>query len=189
MIRLSRPLIEPPISDRSRWMTMLLKPSEFAAQIRASRKMKNLSLRALSRTSGVSYSAISRIEAGRFTPTFDNAVRLAAALDLQLEDVSGLIGGDLQTSKCSLDSQPKLVTEGEIIRQVLSSGRRKNLSKISAHFEYAIVTEGTLVLQTQQFARQKVTAGARLDCKALRIDTCWALAISEVHIVWIRPKL
>jgi transcriptional regulator with XRE-family HTH domain len=161
---------------------MLLKPSEFAAQIRASRKIKNLSLRALSRASGVSYSAISRIESGRFTPTFDNAVRLAAALDFQLS------GGDSEDLKGTLDPEPKLVTEGEIRWQSIRSGRRKNLSKLSAHFEYAIITNGTLVLQRQQVARLKVTAGSRLDCKALRKDTCWALAISDVDIIWIQPK-
>lgn len=167
---------------------MFLNTEAFLRLVKERRKSENLSLRALAELSGVSYSAISRMEGGRFTPTYDNAVRLAKALGIMPTDVPAHSYSEHEAGSRpgEIVAHHKLVTEGEVKRQTIASGRRKNLSKLSTKFDCAMLIEGTLILQSAPEQKLKVSTGAKLDCHLLRQHTYWALAMSDIVIVWFR---
>lgn len=59
----------------------------FAEMIKKARASLGLSYRKLSEETGISHSHIRDIENGKYTPSFDNAIKLASALDINIKDV------------------------------------------------------------------------------------------------------
>jgi transcriptional regulator with XRE-family HTH domain len=164
---------------------------DFASQLRARRREEGMSLRELAEASGVSFSTISRIERGHFTPTYDNAVRLARTLGMRLEgsNVSPQVG-DRDASPIQAEQgggrEIGFITVVDLHRQSISAGRRRNLSKTSLSFDSVIVLEGVLLLQSTGRPRRKVEAGAVFDCIFLRQQVFWALAMTDSELLWVK---
>lgn len=164
---------------------------DFASQLRARRREEGMSLRELAEASGVSFSTISRIERGRFSPTYDNAVRLARTLGIRLEgsSVSPRIedrGAPSAQAERDGGREIEFITAVGLHRQSVSAGCRRNLSKTSLSFDIVIVLEGVLLLQPIGQLRREVEAGTMLDCVFLRRQVFWALAMTDSELLWIK---
>ncbi|KGX84840.1 helix-turn-helix domain-containing protein [Pontibacillus litoralis] len=59
----------------------------FATVVKEKRAEANLSYRKLSEETGISHSHIRDIENGKHTPSFENAIKLASTLDINVRDV------------------------------------------------------------------------------------------------------
>ena len=162
---------------------------DFASLIKSRRQDQNLSLRALADITGLSFSGIAKLERGDITPTFDNAMRLARALGFSLDAIAMLSGNSAVSEVAIRKGAPDLVAQVDYKFQKIKSGRRKNLSKISLPFEYAVVTSGVLILTSGESLSRKIIAGARLNCTNLRQQTCWALAMTDAELFWVGSPL
>jgi transcriptional regulator with XRE-family HTH domain len=159
---------------------MQIKREIFASLIKEKRAEKKLSLRELDKISGVSFSTIARLESGNITPTLDSATRLAKALGFGLDDVNT----PLLNIEPGLD-QISFLSKVPFKHQHINAGRRKNISKMAIPYEWAIVTNGVLLIVTGQDAKKKIEPGTRLNCSILRRDTVWVMAMTDADIFWI----
>ncbi|WP_262032594.1 helix-turn-helix domain-containing protein [Microvirga sp. Mcv34] len=167
----------------------------FGQQIFNRRKELKLSLRELSRLSGIAASTISRVENGRFSPTLDNAVRLATALRIELADQRGTSNVEAPQVEPSVSRLPEdaradgnPVTYNEIAITVLKAGIRRNLSKIAARGSYRqmLVLRGSAQMRTNDGFRANLKPGAMVDCRAIALQTYFAVAAEEAELLWIR---
>ena len=156
----------------------------FANLVKSRRRQRKLSLRDLEKLSGVSYRTIARLESAEFTPTLDNAERLAIALDFTLDDV---IASSQKPAAPPIENLGQLtfLTQVTFKLQHINSGRRKNLAKTSLAYQHVVLTSGVLLLKIGAAPRQKITAGTRLNCSVLRDQTTWALAMTDADLFWI----
>lgn len=73
-------------------MGRILKPNRLTKTLRAARRTSGLSLRQLSRKTGLAYGQISNIETGYIKqPSFRTMVILSSALDLELDDLARMV--------------------------------------------------------------------------------------------------
>ncbi|WP_410055150.1 helix-turn-helix domain-containing protein [Microvirga sp. Mcv34] len=167
----------------------------FGRQIFNRRKELRLSLRELSRLSGISTSSISRVENGLFSPTLDNAFRLATALGIDLADYSGTshMGAPQVQPSVSCPFQDDSgngnpVTYNEIAITILKVGIRRNLSKIAARSSYRqmIVLRGSAQIRTNGGFKASLQPGAMVDCEAIALHSFFAVAAEETELLWIR---
>ncbi|NBJ13596.1 helix-turn-helix domain-containing protein [Microvirga arsenatis] len=167
----------------------------FGQQIFNRRKELKLSLRELSRLSGIAASTISRVENGRFSPTLDNAVRLAAALRIELADQRGnsnVEAPQIEPSASRLLEDARAggspVTYNEIAITILKAGIRRNLSKIAARGSYRqmLVVRGSAQMRANDGFRANLKPGAMVDCRAIALQTYFAVASEDAELLWIR---
>jgi transcriptional regulator with XRE-family HTH domain len=161
--------------------------------VRERRKASGLSVRALSDASGVAPSTVSRIENGRFTPTYETAVRLAQVLNIDLTQLPSL-GPTLEdyVPKFPLEwPGPRSLEEATsplaVRIQLLKRGNRKNLRKIACAqpFQALTVLRGEIQVRARDGSRILLRPGTKLDCRLLRSDTFFAVAVQESELLWI----
>lgn len=154
---------------------------DFAFLVRSHRQERKLSLRALGQISGVSYSTIGRIERADFVPTLETAMKLSGVLGFNVDDLIA-IG---RVARSEPITEGAIVVEQVVIkRQFINSRRRKNISKIAQKYKYVIIVSGVLKLITGSASGHKFRSGARLSCSILSAETCWALAMTDVDLIW-----
>lgn len=166
---------------------------DFARKIHQHRHMLKLSLREISRRSGIAASTISRIENGLYSPTLDNALKLATALGIELPqtDQAKCHGTTLVPAETMSSDAPKatgqIVTYNKIRITTLKPGIRRNLSKIAARNSYRqmILLKGAIQVRTNHGFRENLRPGATLDCAQIVQHTYFAVAAEEAEALWI----
>ncbi|QOG21077.1 helix-turn-helix domain-containing protein [Bradyrhizobium sp. SEMIA] len=174
------------------------------------RKQFRLTLNDLAQQSGVSVSALSKIENGQASPTYDTILRLATGLDV---DVTELFG----TSPNKRDAAGRLVVtrEGEGILQktphyeyemlaaelsnkrftpLLTRVRAHSItefSRIEGHMgeEFFFVLSGEVVLHTEHYAPVRLAQG---DCSYFDSTMGHALVsagVEDALILWIATRV
>lgn len=167
----------------------------FAQQVYQRRKEMNLSLREIARISGIAASTISRIENGLYSPTLENAVKIAAALRMELppaaeppalENENIVLAPDRKEQ--AQDEIAKVVDYRTIAITIIKPGVRRNLSKIAARnaYDHAILLKGAIQLRTNDGFRENLKPGATINCKAIVRHTFFAVAAEEAELLWIR---
>ena len=168
--------------------------SNFARTIYQRRKEVGLSLREVSRITGIAFSTISRIERGRFSPTLDNAAKLASALQVPLPQAASKQDSSHDEATSAFepqDSRPPAigcpVKYSSIAVTTLKPGIRRNLSKIAARgsFQQVILLRGNMQLRTNDGFRQNLTPGAKIDCTIIIKHTYFAVASEGAELLWI----
>jgi transcriptional regulator with XRE-family HTH domain len=169
----------------------------FAQQLHQQRKAKKLSLREVSRLSGIATSTISRIENGLYSPTLDNAVKLAAAIGMKVPFPSQ----NAEAIALALSSEPDVKSSGNppatvveyrnIRITVLKPGIRRNLSKIAVRNGYVcmVLLRGLIQIRTNDGFRENLRPGATINCKSITQHTYFAVAAEEAEVLWIGPEL
>jgi transcriptional regulator with XRE-family HTH domain len=166
----------------------------FALLIQQRRKELGLSLRGISRLTGISFSTISRLERGVFSPTLDNAAKLASALQITLPNAAGIAaqstGESNPASKVPEEPRPavgSLVRYKNIAISALKPGIRRNLSKIAVRNSYkeAILLRGSMQLRTTNGFRENLTPGATIDCGIIIQDTYFAVTAEGAELLWL----
>lgn len=153
----------------------------FAFLVRSRRQECKLSLRALGQISGVSYSTIGRIERADFVPTLENARKIAGALGFNIDE----LGGSSEVVRSgNLSEGTIFVDHVNIKRQSIKYRKNKDISKIAQQYRYVIIISGVLKILTGSASGQKLRSGARLSCSILCAETCWALAMTDVDLIW-----
>lgn len=166
---------------------------DFARKLYQHRQMLKLSLRETSRRSGIAASTISRIENGLYSPTLDNALKLATALGIELPQT------DLAKTRAAnplpvelekpeeLGATGQVVTYNKIRLTALKPGIRRNLSKIAARNSYRqmILLKGAIQVRTNDGFRENLRPGATLDCREIVKHTYFAVAAEEAEVLWI----
>ena len=77
-------------------------PPPLAAQVKALRTKRGLTLRDLSERSGASYSNLSKIETGKLSPTFDTMERIARGLEVTMSDLLAFGSGSEETGRLAV---------------------------------------------------------------------------------------
>ena len=72
----------------------MLSPQEVGCRIRGLREKQRFSMRALALKAGVAVSFLSKVEAGRGSPTLATLMKLLEALDVSVPDFFGVAGDD-----------------------------------------------------------------------------------------------
>ena len=149
----------------------------FSQQIHQRRKEMRLSLRDISRLTGIAASTISRIENGRLSPTLDIAAKLATALNMKpptsnpnpARTHSGVVL-DNDEDRTAHGRPAQVVTYRRLGHTVLRGGRRRDLSRIAARngYKIAILIRGTLQLRANDGFKENLKPGAAIDCKAIQ---------------------
>src|SRR5918993_405368 len=108
----------------------------FGSRVKQRRTELGLTLRRLSELTGLAASTLSRVENDRYSPTYDNAVRLTAALVMPLEVDHAAVDADVPPAGSAerdlhgvpLSEHGFHADKGETCRRLLSVG---NLSMAS----------------------------------------------------------
>jgi transcriptional regulator with XRE-family HTH domain len=175
-------------------MTVAKPYVDLAALLRERRRSSGLSVRALSNISGVAPSTVSRIENGRFTPTFETAVRLAQVLEIDLAELPRVGPKDEKspTSIAAAEAHGPLslfdaASPVAVRVQTLKPGFRRNLRKIACGrpYQFLLVLTGEAQIRARDGSRMALKPGVKLDCKLLRSDTYYAVAVQETELLWI----
>lgn len=155
--------------------------------------MLKLTLREISRRSGIAASTISRIENGLYSPTLDNALKLATVLgiDLPQTDGAGPRSATLAQAEATKPDPAKateqVVTYNKIRLTTFKPGIRRNLSKIAARNSYRqmILLTGAIQVRTNYGFRENLRPGATLNCEQMIKHTYFAVASEEAEALWI----
>jgi transcriptional regulator with XRE-family HTH domain len=153
-----------------------------------------LSLREIARITGISASTISRIENGQFSPTLDNAIKLATALNIVFPCPDK--PADLVTCTAPRSNVPapqpvgpstNAVSYSRIEITIVKAGIRRNLSKIASRgsYEKAVLLRGTIQLRANNGFREKLTPGATINCEIIAKHTFFAIAAEEAELLWV----
>jgi transcriptional regulator with XRE-family HTH domain len=168
--------------------------TSFSHLLHQQRKEMKLSLRQVSQMSGLAASTISRIENGLYSPTLDNAQKLAAALNMELHSTGdSLVQPEAEASsplRSSNDvglNEENFIEQGRIKLTTVKVGFRRNLSKVAAResFERIILLKGAIQLRNNRGFDRKVTAGAIINCRLIREHTFYAVASEEAELLWL----
>lgn len=83
------------------------KQSVLAQRLRALRQARDWTLKQAAAATGVSASALSKIENGLLSPTYDNLIKIAAGLDLDVAELFTPSDAHMGTGRRSLGRQGK----------------------------------------------------------------------------------
>ena len=78
------------------------KQSVLAQRLRALRRARTWTLKQAAAATGVSTSTLSKIENGLLSPTYDNLIKIAAGLDLDVAELFTASDAHMGTGRCSL---------------------------------------------------------------------------------------
>lgn len=158
----------------------------FGRSTKEERLKQGISLRSLASITGLCFSTISRLERGEYSPTLDNAIRIAKALGFSIDSEAHRAPGreDLSISE---PSRVAFATYIDFKLQKIKLGERKNISKISSKYQFVIIENGTVNLSTHGRNTMTLARGAKLNCSILRSHTYWVTAVSEVDLFWLGP--
>jgi transcriptional regulator with XRE-family HTH domain len=165
----------------------------FGSRVRRRRTELGLTLRRLSELTGLATSTLSRVENDRYSPTYDNAVRLTSALVMPLEVDHAAVDADVMlTGSAERDLHEVPLSENvKMQRTRIPRGQRRNLSKIAqrGEFEYGFITQGNLQLRSTDGTTANLPAHTRLRCERLLMRVYYGSATSDVEILWVaRPE-
>lgn len=73
--------------------------SIFGTRMAAVRTSKGITQASLATTTGLQPAAVSRVEAGRFSPSLGNAIKIADGLDVSLDYLTGRSDGDAEMQR------------------------------------------------------------------------------------------
>ena len=160
----------------------------FGERLRAARKARGLSLRALARLSGTDFSAISRLERLRSSPLATTAEALANALGMPLAE---LVTGDPDRASRPLPLVPGMeehvAARYPVIRRTfLKAGESRKISSIArtSRSWAPLVTRGEVTLRGAEL-KLTVSAGAIINRDLLVRRTVWAEAVADSELLWI----
>jgi transcriptional regulator with XRE-family HTH domain len=163
----------------------------FGARVRQRRVELGMTLRQMSELTGLAASTLSRVENDRYSPTYDNAVRLTSALAMPLDPVNAPADAAASLARTAgrSSSEVPLSETVRILRTKISRGQRRNLSKIAqrGEFEYAFITKGLLQLRSTDRTSASLAAHTRLRCQMLLARNYYGSAVSDVEILWVSP--
>jgi transcriptional regulator with XRE-family HTH domain len=161
--------------------------------------MRGLSLRHLSKVTGISASTISRIENGRFSPTYDNTLRITSALGMDAVEIPAVfragatvlaLAATRVADDHSSDGFPPNSLQFAQVNLTLTrlkKGQRKNLSKIAARTaaKEMLLLQGTVQARSNSGIRETLRPGARITCAAILRHTLFGDALSDAELLWI----
>ncbi|RMC29810.1 helix-turn-helix domain-containing protein [Paracoccus alkanivorans] len=108
--------------------------------VQALRKRSGLTLNDLSQSAGISLSAVSKIENGQVSPTYDTILRLATGLKVEVAELFG--------------SKPREAAAGRLVVTRAGEGPRQS----TPHYEYQMLCAG---LATKEFTPLLTRISAR----------------------------
>jgi transcriptional regulator with XRE-family HTH domain len=170
-----------------------MREGTFGSRVKRRRTELGLTLRRLSELTGLATSTLSRVENERYSPTYDNAVRLTSALVMPLEVYHAAVDADVPpTGSAERDLHEVPLSENvKMQRTRIPRGQRRNLSKIAqrGEFEYGFITQGNLQLRSADGTTANLAAHTRLRCERLLMRNYYGSATSDVEILWVaRPE-
>jgi hypothetical protein len=167
----------------------------FGQQVRTQREIRGISLRHLSTMTGISASTISRIENGRFSPTYDNTLRITSALGMDAVEIPAVFRAGATASPLPAtpvaDEHSNLgslhITKVNLTVTRFKKGQRKNLSKIAMRTaaKEMLLLQGTVQARSNSGIRETLRPGARITCAAILRHTLFGDAISDAELLWI----
>ena len=92
------------------------KQSVLAQRLRALRQARDWTLKQAAAATGVSASALSKIENGLLSPTYDNLIKIAAGLDLDVAELFTPSDAHMGTGRRSLGRQGKGASTKPVLR-------------------------------------------------------------------------
>lgn len=105
----------------------------FAERLRQAREMRGLSQSELAEKAGLQTSAVSHFEVGRRAPSFDNLKRLAEALQVSIDFLSGRVadpaGVGKQAEQFFRDFSKLSSQDQEIIARLVGDYAKRNKGK------------------------------------------------------------
>ena len=170
----------------------------FGQRLRAARRGKGMTLRALSSATGISFSQISRLERQKHAVRADDVERLAHALGLTVQYFTTTESGPLRIANHTPflgrplipgAAQEEITTYPGMRLTRLETGRRMNLSRIARASTswMPVVVRGKLLL-TGPALKRVATAGAKLSRKVLIWHTVHAEALELAELLWVEEK-
>jgi transcriptional regulator with XRE-family HTH domain len=160
-----------------------------SARVKKRRAELGISLRDMASRCGLSFSTLSRIENGRFSPTYENAAKLAKALELDVAEIAPELTGLHVPSRQRSPERSNLVSNVNLRLQEIPAGARRDLSKVASRsaYEAAYLVSGRLQLRSSTGFRQTLAPGAMINGELLAQQTYLGIAVEPVALLWIGP--
>jgi transcriptional regulator with XRE-family HTH domain len=181
----------------------------FGPRIRTLRRNAGLTLQELGQRTGIGFSTISKVEKGQLSPTYENILRLAQGLGV---DVAELFSPDPSTM---MSGRRSVTLSGEGIRQktphyifemlntdlrnkkfipifaVIQARDIKEFPALTSHAgeEFIYVIKGTIELHTSQYEILHLRAGDSCYFDSQMGHACISVGDVDAEVLWICSSL
>lgn len=178
---------------------------DLARRVRALRSRAGITLKQLSERSGISISALSKLENGQLSPTYENIIRLARGLDV---DITALFSDDVVTTSTGRRS---VTRKGEGVRcetrnydyeMLCTDLARKQMMPLLARVkareiksfgplvshegeEVIYVLSGRIVLHTEFYEPRLLEAGDCAYFDSTMQHGCVAQGLEDATVFWV----